>query len=425
MSKLAKSLTIFILLISSCSTEDSKQAKPVEQLALTEIETTTTTIQQIEPGNQESPFSKILEFETPQVGQTRTGVVVPILGKSKDSWVVMSVCENIRYLKNITPIKRAHIVLDAGHGGRESGAVSKSGLKESELNLAVALETKKLLEERGARVSLTRTGDYSITVATRGIIAKNLKPGLFVSIHHNSGNPNKTEKPGTIVYTKNQNEQSTIFGSLFYTNINSALDNIKTEKDSEYQQYLELLNQYEETVDLYDQEKNIRDEILFKNGSISSTPSTTQPETPPRNRIAETTTTIQATAETTISIPEQPEPPASFEVEPVEKFIYSGGGNAGVRSWSNEAEQDYLGVLRNSGDVPAALVEFIYLSNPQEAELLADTDFITLEALTLADSITEYFSGQTSRAGIVANQKGDQNIGNSGGVNQCTEPILE
>ena len=87
------------------------------------------------------------------------------------------------------------VVLDPGHGGIDSGAIGASGAFEKDYNLSVALELADILRAAGAKVVLTRAGDYlpsgvSYTeksdLATRVDIAEKNKADLFVSIHYNS-----------------------------------------------------------------------------------------------------------------------------------------------------------------------------------------------------------------------------------------------
>lgn len=75
------------------------------------------------------------------------------------------------------------IVLDAGHGGEDPGAIGSTGLKEKDVVLAIAKILKKQLEEQGYRVGLTRTGDYFVSLADRVKRARVLKADLFISIH--------------------------------------------------------------------------------------------------------------------------------------------------------------------------------------------------------------------------------------------------
>lgn len=75
------------------------------------------------------------------------------------------------------------IVLDPGGGGAEVGAVGGGGLREKDLNLAVARRLGRLLEARGARVVYTRTKDAGLSLQRRTQIANHSKAELFVSIH--------------------------------------------------------------------------------------------------------------------------------------------------------------------------------------------------------------------------------------------------
>jgi N-acetylmuramoyl-L-alanine amidase len=78
------------------------------------------------------------------------------------------------------------ICVDAGHGGTDPGAVA-NGVKEKDVNLAIALKVAKLLEEDGAKVVLTRDGDYFVTLGGRVRIANSAGCNIFISIHANSG----------------------------------------------------------------------------------------------------------------------------------------------------------------------------------------------------------------------------------------------
>jgi N-acetylmuramoyl-L-alanine amidase len=79
------------------------------------------------------------------------------------------------------------IVIDPGHGGSETGAISAGGTAEKELTLLLAQALKRRLEERlGVRVVLTRDEDASLPLTTRTALANQFKADLFVSIHLNS-----------------------------------------------------------------------------------------------------------------------------------------------------------------------------------------------------------------------------------------------
>lgn len=78
------------------------------------------------------------------------------------------------------------VVLDPGHGGKDPGAVGKSGLQEKDVVLDVARRVKKELEAAGLTVYLTRDEDRFIPLASRPKIASRKKADIFVSIHANA-----------------------------------------------------------------------------------------------------------------------------------------------------------------------------------------------------------------------------------------------
>ncbi len=79
------------------------------------------------------------------------------------------------------------VVLDPGHGGRDTGALGSGGMLEKTLTLAVAREVKARLESRlGVRVVLTRSDDSEVPLDTRSALANQYKGDLFVSLHINA-----------------------------------------------------------------------------------------------------------------------------------------------------------------------------------------------------------------------------------------------
>jgi N-acetylmuramoyl-L-alanine amidase len=96
-------------------------------------------------------------------------------------------------------LKFNKIVIDAGHGGEDPGAIGHSGLQEKTVNLDIAKRLKNLLESKGIIVTMTRDRDDFITLPGRTEIATRAKPDLFVSIHANS-NPNSRSVQGMEIY---------------------------------------------------------------------------------------------------------------------------------------------------------------------------------------------------------------------------------
>src|SRR5215469_16344112 len=86
-------------------------------------------------------------------------------------------------------LKIGRIVIDAGHGGHDSGTLGVDGLEEKEVVLDVALRLGKILHDRlGAEIIYTRSDDTFIPLETRTAIANKAQADLFLSIHANSSN---------------------------------------------------------------------------------------------------------------------------------------------------------------------------------------------------------------------------------------------
>ena len=77
------------------------------------------------------------------------------------------------------------VVLDPGHGGVYNGA-EYGGVKEKDLNLAIAARTAELLEEAGVTVRMTRTSDLDVDLYARSGLANTLGADLLVSVHCNA-----------------------------------------------------------------------------------------------------------------------------------------------------------------------------------------------------------------------------------------------
>lgn len=92
------------------------------------------------------------------------------------------------------------VVIDAGHGGKDNGAVA-NGLKEKDINLGVAKKLSSYLKKnvKGVKIIMTRDKDEFISLQERADIANKAHANLFISIHTNSvaeSNPNRTKVAG-------------------------------------------------------------------------------------------------------------------------------------------------------------------------------------------------------------------------------------
>ena len=86
------------------------------------------------------------------------------------------------------PLARlATIVIDAGHGGEDPGAIGRRGAREKDITLTIARRLKALIDaEPNMRALLTRDGDYFLPLNVRVDKARQVKADLFVSVHADS-----------------------------------------------------------------------------------------------------------------------------------------------------------------------------------------------------------------------------------------------
>lgn len=131
-----------------------------------------------------------------------------------------------------TPVSNHTIILDAGHGNPDGGAVGEDGSIESELNLDVVLKLQKLLEASNCTVLLTRSDENGIYEATadtirkqkisdmknRVDIANNSNAELFVSIHMNK--LEQTNYSGWQTFYKNKDDTSKQIAEAIQTSLN-------------------------------------------------------------------------------------------------------------------------------------------------------------------------------------------------------------
>ncbi len=102
------------------------------------------------------------------------------------------------------PLANLKIVLDPGHGGKETGASGPTGYLEKDVNLVVSKLLRDELVKRGATVVMTRQDDRELSLAERQAIISQEEPAIALSIHHNSlpddGDAEKTKGFGTFWY---------------------------------------------------------------------------------------------------------------------------------------------------------------------------------------------------------------------------------
>lgn len=128
------------------------------------------------------------------INGVRTWLCFPVM--EKDGRYLIS---RVDLAKTLEPQLRPHmipnlgqfktVILDAGHGGSDRGAISSYGY-EKDFALDVARNIKPLLEAQGLHVKMTRDRDVFVPLELRARIANSAKDAVFVSIHFNATNAN-------------------------------------------------------------------------------------------------------------------------------------------------------------------------------------------------------------------------------------------
>ena len=128
--------------------------------------------------------------------------------------------ETDRLAGTVSTDEKITVVIDPGHGGRDGGAVGEDGTLEKELNLAVALKLKSILESADIHVVMTRETDIELAspdsphkkaddLKARLQLAQNQQNALFVSIHMNKF-PVEKYRGLQVYYSENHAESLTL-----------------------------------------------------------------------------------------------------------------------------------------------------------------------------------------------------------------------
>ena len=149
------------------------------------------------------------------------GLIMYLTSIIAGSAVLFSVLDANAYVNTNASVEEGKvIIIDAGHGGEDSGAIASDGTMEKDLNLSIAMELGTMLNEKGYTVVYTRTSDkmlYSEDENIKGMrklsdlknrckLADQYEDVIFVSIHINSyGSENCS---GLQVYYKDKDENS-------------------------------------------------------------------------------------------------------------------------------------------------------------------------------------------------------------------------
>jgi N-acetylmuramoyl-L-alanine amidase len=152
--------------------------------------------------------------------------------------------------KEIKPASILHVVIDPGHGGKDTGA-TRYGLKESEIALKVSNRLAELLRENSHfKISMTRTHDEKMTLSERTRRVNSFHGDVLISIHLNSSTDPRAQ--GKEFYFQNQlpADEEALFLASRENNEQDAVDvaqapNEKLSPQSDLKRILEDLNRNE------------------------------------------------------------------------------------------------------------------------------------------------------------------------------------
>ncbi|MGL5794569.1 MAG: N-acetylmuramoyl-L-alanine amidase, partial [Waterburya sp.] len=122
------------------------------------------------------------------------------------------------------PLEGIDILLDPGHGGKESGAKGPTGYAEKNINLLVSKLVEQELNKLGATVYLTREKDIDLSLDERVAMIDTIKPDLAVSIHYNAlpdnGDAENTQGISTFWYNTQAHAPAMFLHKYLVTKLN-------------------------------------------------------------------------------------------------------------------------------------------------------------------------------------------------------------
>ena len=145
--------------------------------------------QLVQDGNMQGPdiFAAPHALPVDDKQQTReyVNLIIQSLEDKSDLHEYDLMSENPVSIKKMFGLGVKTIIIDAGHGGEDPGAIGAQGTKEKDITLDITRTLKGRLEERGYRVLLTRGSDKYIPLKARTVVANESGADLFLSIHVN------------------------------------------------------------------------------------------------------------------------------------------------------------------------------------------------------------------------------------------------
>ena len=309
-------------LVIDFKTVSENQFAAAERKTMGRLVIPETTVQK----TQEDPIGNLIANQTDSGSQTiaQNGIVMP----PRKPTIPAALTRAPEKQKPVTPLRKPLVVIDAGHGGADPGAVGAGRLKEKNITLSAAKVLKKMLEDTGRyRVALTRSDDRYLKLYERVSIARAKEADLFISLHADSI------------------DKSNVRGASIYTLSNKASDK-QTAKLAARENRVDLIA----GVDLSHEDKDVANILIDL-------------------AMRDTMNQSKFFANTVVSKMQR----------------------NGVRILQKPHRFAGFAVLK-AADIPSVLVEMGFMSNKSEANLLSTTDYQRKIASALTDSVDAYFA---------------------------------
>ncbi len=230
------------------ATEQKEEQKTPEEELDTDVPTIDSRIIANDSQMYEKPVSEDKEDDSEALAKVK---VVNVTDEQiiDDSYTIVDDTETF---KDIIPKEKEIakdakvIVLDAGHGGKDSGATGPHGTKEKDINLAIVLQLEKVFKkDKNYKVILTREDDIFIPLVERADIANKNKADLFISVHCNA-NLNRNASGFEVYFLSEKASDKESFSAETLENSVLALEDKTDEKKTILQNMLwsMVVNEY-------------------------------------------------------------------------------------------------------------------------------------------------------------------------------------
>ena len=152
--------------------------------------------------NKHKPHRLVVDLKDKQTSATKSATatissskIVPVKPKA--------VAVSVKKTRTVKAKRDIIIAIDAGHGGKDSGAVGPRGTKEKHIVLSIARRLAKLVDkEQGMRAYLTRDSDKFIALRQRIELARRQKADMFISIHADAFRDRRAKGASVFVLSK-------------------------------------------------------------------------------------------------------------------------------------------------------------------------------------------------------------------------------